>query len=430
VPNVIIRRMINSLSLSAVEKSGITKEFIKPLYDSYCFSNIPQTIKNVLLGEKKKALPVDILSGIEKDYKKIVLFLIDGFGWSFFERHSKKYPFLQQILDKGVVSKLTSQYPSTTAPEVTTIHTGQNVGKSGVYEWFYYEPQLDTVIAPLLFSHAGEKERDSLISTGIDPKMLYPSQTIYKDLGGGGVSSYVFQYQEYANTPYSIVATQGSTVIPYSSFTEALSELEKRLLTNKTKSYYFVYFDGIDKAAHNFGNDSKEADQMVDTFFKHMEEYFLNKLSGKINNTLFMLTADHGHASINPKATIYLNNSFPQIKKWIKKNRKGELIVPAGSCRNMILHIENEYIDEAQKFLRDALAGKAEVYKTSYLIKEGFFAEPSEILLSRIGDLTILPYKNESVWWYEKNKFEIKYLSHHGGMTRDEMEIPLLCLPL
>jgi hypothetical protein len=46
-------------------------------------------------------------------------------------------------------------------------------------------------------------------------------------------------------------------------------------------------------------------------------------------------------------------------------------------------------------------------------------------MLSRLGNLVILPYEQESVWWYEKG-FEQKHYGHHGGLTPQEAEIPLL----
>ena len=74
--------------------------------------------------------------------------------------------------------------------------------------------------------------------------------------------------------------------------------------------------------------------------------------------------------------------------------------------------------------------GPAGLY-LGYLLKRDHSGHSvSENLRSRIGNLVILPYYGESVWWYEKNRFEQNMLGHHGGLTRQEMEIPLLALCL
>jgi hypothetical protein len=46
--------------------------------------------------------------------------------------------------------------------------------------------------------------------------------------------------------------------------------------------------------------------------------------------------------------------------------------------------------------------------------------------MSRVGNLVILPYDGETVWWYDPGRFEQKFYGHHGGLTPGEMEIPLL----
>jgi hypothetical protein len=61
--------------------------------------------------------------------------------------------------------------------------------------------------------------------------------------------------------------------------------------------------------------------------------------------------------------------------------------------------------------------------KTEALIVDGYFgAEVSPRFRERVGNLVILPYRYESVWWYEKGKFEQKFYGHHGGLTPQEME--------
>ena len=425
--------MINAASLEAIKKAKFSKNFIKPLYDSYCFSNIPQTVKNLLLDEKKPALPLDVFGSLPQSYDKVIVFVIDSFGWKFFEKYSEKYSFLQHIKKNAVVSKLTTQYPPTTAAEMTTLHTGLAVGQSGVYEWFYYEPLVDAVIAPLLFSFAGKRVRDNLLATGIEPKKFFPIQTIYKDLQKNGIPSYVFQDAEYAYSPYSQVIFEGAGVSPYSTLSEAITNLTEKTLNDSGKGYYFLYFDKIDKKAHRYGSHTQQFESEVDVLFYTLEK-LLKNLQGKLKNTLFIMTADHGHADIDPATTIYLNEHYPKVKQWMKTSKNGEPIVAAGSCRNMYLHIKEDNLDEAQKFLQQELNGKGEVYKVVDLIKQNFYAsssvELSKTFLDRVGNLVILCYSNQSVWWYEKDKFEIKYHGHHGSMTPDEMETIFACLPL
>jgi len=76
--------------------------------------------------------------------------------------------------------------------------------------------------------------------------------------------------------------------------------------------------------------------------------------------------------------------------------------------------------------LREELKGRAEVYETSELIEAGFFGEgpASERFLARVGNVVVLSYANQSVWWLAPGSHEGK-VSSHGGLTPDEMEIPL-----
>ena len=115
--------------------------------------------------------------------------------------------------------------------------------------------------------------------------------------------------------------------------------------------------------------------------------------------------------------------AFKGFEKFIKSNRSGQLLVPAGSPRDMFLYIKDDLLDEAQDFLVKRLAGKADVVKTESLITDGYFgAEVSSRFRERVGNLVILSYRYESVWWYEKDKFEMKFYGHHGGLTPQEME--------
>lgn len=411
----------------------LSDRFIKPKYDSYCFSNIPGTIKYLLTGDGSSALPVDVLGNLPHKYDTVVLFLIDAFGWSCFEKYADDFAFLQRFQADGTVTKLTSQFPSTTASQVTTIHTGLPVGQNGVFEWHYYEPRLDAIISPLLFSLAGTQKRERLRFKEVTPEEVFPNQTFYQELGQRGIRSHVFQNRVYTPSSFGNVVFQGAEVHAYRSFPEMLINVGELLGQIRSPSYVFVYFDRIDDIGHQYGPDSAQIAAEIDIFLTSMERLLFNKGLSKNHKTLLMVTADHGLAQIDPKTTVYLNLDprFTGFKQFIRKNQTHELLIPAGSCRDMFLYIKKEKLEAAKDFLNERLTGVADVCRVDDLIKEGLFGpEPmSEEFLGRVGNLVILPYENQSVWWYEQGKFEQNFYGHHGGLSKAEMEIPLLMVP-
>jgi predicted AlkP superfamily pyrophosphatase or phosphodiesterase len=387
--------------------------FIQPRYDSNGFAGIPQRISEKLGSGK---------------YDAVVLFLIDGFGWRFFEKFQQEV-FLERIIKQGNVEKLTSQFPSTTAAHMTTIHSGMPVGEHGVFEWYFYEPTLDEVIAPLLFSYAGTSQRDTLKPSGIIAKQLFPKTNIYRTFKQQGIQASVFQHREYTPSTYSDILFKGAKSIGFRTLPEALVNLASELKEIERPAYYFLYFDRIDGIGHEYGPESDQITAEITNFLMTMETVFTGAMQGNKKRILFMLSADHGQVETDPEASIYLNRdpSFHGIEKFLRLNHAGEPIVPAGSARDFFLYVKPEALDEADDFLARRLAGKAEVRKVKEMISEGYFGPSiSAQFHSRVGDLVILPYGGEAVWWYEQNKFEQKFRGHHGGLTKQEMEIPLL----
>lgn len=385
--------------------------FIKPRYDEGGFAGIPDRIKKAFA------------SG---EYDAVVLFLVDGFGWRFFERFQDA-PFLKRMTKQGRVEKLLSQFPSTTAAHLTTIHTGWTVGQSGVYEWIYYEPQVDAIIASLLFSYSGMWERDLLKSTGVQPALLYPRGMFYPELRQMGVEPFVLGMREYTPSTYSSAVMKGAEVRSYKTLSEALINLGSLLEKQTQPSYVHLYFDRIDTLAHEYGPNAPQTEAEIETFLLIMEYYFERIFKGT-KRILFLMTADHGQVEVDPQTTIYLNTNphFAGIDRFLKTNLQGQLLVPAGAARDMFLYVKDNLLEEAQAFLASRLEGKSDVMKTEALINDGYFGpEVSSRLRERVGNLVILPYRYESVWWYEKGKHEQRFYGHHGGLTPEEMETVL-----
>ncbi|MCX7753646.1 MAG: alkaline phosphatase family protein [Anaerolineales bacterium] len=397
-------------------------EFVKPTYGPGGFAGLPGILTSLFEGGH----PLEPFAG---GYDTVILGFIDGFGWRHFEKFAA-HPVLDRFIRHGLAAKWTSQFPSTTSGHVTCIHTGLNVGQSGVFEWNYYEPLLDAMIVPLLFSFSGTAERDQLKATGIDPQKLYPTGTLYQKLQAQGVHSTVFQHREYTPSTYSNIVFEGATARGFKSPAEMFVNLSLALQEARGRNYFFFYYDKIDSVSHDYGPASRQVEAEIELFLYALERFFFSVPLAK-GRTLLLLTADHGQSEVDPATTIYLNRVFPQIGQFLKTNRRGEYLVPGGSCRDMFLYVHENRLDEARELLSKGLEGKAEVVKTEDLMSAGYFGpDVSERLRARVGNLVILPYRYESVWWYEKDKFEQKYYGHHGGLTPQEMEIPLLAVEL
>jgi hypothetical protein len=423
--------MINAESLDAVAAAQLDQRFIRPLYADYGFAQIPQTLRYCLGASERRGVPFGARDDLYQAYDAVILLFVDAFGWRFFERYADRSGFLRRFVDHGLVSKLTSQFPSTTAAHVTAIHTGLPVGQSGVFEWFYYEPRLDALIAPLLFSFAGDKQRDTLVAAGADPAALYPAPTLYQELRQHGVDSYTFQPVAYASSPYSRHVVRGAQIRPYRTLAEGIVNLTQQIERQERRSYYYMYVDGIDTIAHAHGPESPQLAAEIEMFLYAAERLLHSALARGRRRTLLLMTADHGQTATDPATTIYLNRRLPQLERWLKTDRAGRPLVPAGSCRDMFLYVREAQLEEAQAELARALEGHADVRRVADLVAQGFFgaSPPAPVFNERVGNLVILPYHGESVWWHTPGRFEQKHYGNHGGLTRDEMEIQLLALP-
>ncbi len=405
--------------------------FVQPQYNDRCFADIPPTVSHWLTGGGTPALSPEIVGDLPDRFDTVIVMLIDAFGWHQFKQYADDYPFLQQFQQEGVVAQLTSQFPSTTTAHVTCLHTGLPVAQAGLYEWFIYEPQIDGIIAPLLFSHFADNERDTLKNSPLKPEMLYPQPSIYETLKRQGVTSYLLQHRNYAHSTYSNVVCREAKMIPYNTLSEALVNLRFILQEPTSPKYIVFYFDAIDTLSHIYGPSSPHVAAEIDTLLRTLERFFPHDTLRQSNgNSLLLLTADHGQVDIDPQQTIYLNRTprLNRISNDIRRNRQGALIVPSGSPRNMFLHIKPAQVAAAQAYLADGLQGRAAVYQVADLVEQGIFGPlpPSERFWARIGNLVIAPFGSETVWWYEKDRSEITMHGLHGGLSPQEMDIPLL----
>lgn len=428
--------MINTTSVSKLSNSLWYKDFKLPLYSGYSFYCLPNIIKSCFglpIVDTSIAMSSDVLgyyscSGV----KNVALILIDAFGWRFWKYYlDNKYCHAISLETQGVLSCISSCFPSTTSLHVTALSTGQAGGESGIYEWFIYEPRINAAIAPLPFSLARE-ESNILVNFGLKAEHVFPKKTIYEELLTYGVESSFFQEYSIIDSISSSALGKGAKSVPFSGLRNGLSNLRDVLLKKDKPKYCYLYYDCFDTLCHRYGPQSPDVINEGALILKEIDDFMLSIRSTSVKDeTLLLVCADHGHTEVNPNTTIFLNISLPQIVELIEVGYDNKPIAPIGSPRDLFLKIYPCYLEEALTLLKEHLHSIADVYLVTDLINRGFFGPViSSSFVSRVGNLVILPFLGQSVWWYESGVFEMDSVAYHGGLTDDEMSSALLVLNL
>jgi predicted AlkP superfamily pyrophosphatase or phosphodiesterase len=420
--------MIYHDQLNEIRKNKRFGGFLYPYYDHSSIAEIGPSLQAYFgLKPTRTCLKVPQLENQALHKQKAVLLLLDGFSYFHFIRYYKKLPFFELMVKKGDLYPLTSVFPSTTPAALTTIHTGLTPQEHGLPEWSVYFEEFDNIIETLPFKTHDMSDPDGLIHQGGTAQMLYSGETVYDQLQQQGIKSYVYLYKKYANSVYSNAVHKGSTVIPFEDGQELAEKFLQHFNNDEGPGYHMLYWGHIDSVAHHFGADSIEYSDAIAAFSSlFMENLLPGIVKEKARETIFLVTADHGHVSITGDYIINLNR-YPLIEENFLHSEKGKRILPTGSPRDVFLFIDPNKIHEVVEFLREELIGQAEVLQIDEALNLGLFGigEISKKFLKRIGNVLVLPYEHYFVWYEFMPGQPYTLRGIHGGLSEDEMIVPL-----
>ena len=342
----------------------------------------------------------------------MVCVLLDAFGRVFLDRYGDDHPLLRRLLADGRVVDLATQFPSTTTAHVTTMHTGRPVGEHGLYEWNVYEPSAGAVITPLRFTLAGGGPLE-----GLTPEALLPPPTFYERLD---VPSFAFQPSAFSPSTFDGAALRGAEVRPFDDLAHAVRDAADAVAT-PAGGYAYVYYDRIDTIGHVYGPSSPEFDLAVRWALDGLAAGLQAATPGP--RTRLLLTADHGQVDVDPEQILWLDELWPPLPELLE-------LRPAGSARDVFLHVPDARVDEVVAGLTAVLGDRAEVLPVTELLAAGAFGEPGPRLLERLGTVCVLPRAPHTAWLRSAADVQEHFRGHHGGRTPAESSTYLasLCL--
>jgi len=392
-----------------------------PQYKDNSISNIPDLLQDIFNIQNKTLQKNQTTQNSYPEQNiKTILLVVDGFGYNQYLKHIKENPFLTKLTTKGVVEPLTSVFPSQTTNALTTLNTGLTPQEHGLFEYFIYLKNIGIVNA-LRFECIDHKNKQ-LNNENLN-KLLIKGETIHNRLKANGIKTFTHINATNATNACSKLIFQGSTIVPATKTSDMIVQLRKKLENSDGNAYFFVHIDTLDTIAHEYGPNSYEYSAEL-----ALITYLLNKeLVQKINpktaqETLLLLTADHGEIAVNPKETIYL----PKTALHLQTAENHKPIPPTGSPREIFLHIKTEKLTQTKDWLTQKIGNKAQIIETKKAAEKRLFGlgTASEEFFERTGNLMILPYGHETIWFENPEGRKIPYLGQHGGLNKQEMLVP------
>jgi hypothetical protein len=410
-------------------RSGKFDHFVRPDYDGRSVANLAPTIARLLnTNFEGTELKRNLLAEVDEEIGHVILFIVDAFGYNLLFRTKGVRAALDLIFPRGRAKRtfITSVFPSTTSAALTSISTGLTPSEHGMLGYTLFLKELGSVVNMITLSPVNEKEKSRIFDLGLTPERLLPHVKLTEALEQSGIPTRFLIRFELKGSGLSTLLYKRSEAIPYLSLSDMFLSLSK-ILHERKGGLTIVYWDGLDAMQHHYGPFSKETNFELFTFLNSMREFFGNVKRNSLDGVFFMLSSDHGQAETKDELAFKAED--------IKLFKESLAIPPTGEGRCAYMHLRRD----AKRFNRnfeEKLGKHFCLLETGKLALSGLFGKPAvpREYMDRLGDfISIARGASKLVFTYDvRERHEPPFVRYgsHGGLTINEMVVPLITSPL
>ncbi len=400
---------------SFVNQHSFLNNFLWPDYQKNNITNIGNIIGKIFSVEELSR--ANLASDLVDDYsgvEKVVLFVLDGLGFNRLINHMEKHKgAFFDLADRGVLKPFSSTFPSTTSTALTSIFTGLAPSQHGVIGFNMFIPDYGLIFNTLdmrpIHGYSGGIDLAEDFSRNANPWLpqLKNNDTKVKtftrrNLIGSGLSKVIHKHQDLNG---------------YALSSDLMVQVRKAL-QEPGKQFLCVYYAGIDTLEHAYGPYAEETEAELNLFENVLRHELFDKLPTETKRqTLIIATADHG---VEETLQAHFLDD-PEIRNRF-------LLPPTGDMRATYFFPKYNQEQELKTALENNLQGFY-IANSSDLVEKGAFGPPENLdwLKTVVGSLTALSQSKNIVLYplHPGERFQ-SVLGAHGGMTPEEMIVPLL----
>jgi hypothetical protein len=424
ITSEILPRM-KAYRLPGLELDG---DFIHPDYLGGSILNLPSSICQWLGAEPLGAAPLrpELTITSSSGIRRVILILVDALALHRLQRWMSDgtAPVWARLADQGRLAAITSIAPSTTSAALTSLWTGCSPAEHGVVGYELWLKEYGVVGNMILHSPISfENDAGSLLKAGFKPEQFLNQPTLGTHLASRGVKSYALQHRSITRSGLSQMFLRDVDVHGYLTPAELWVNLRHLVESNPNlRQYFWVYTGQLDHFSHYYHPDDERAAAEFAEFSQAFEQNFLNRLSPAIRQgSLVLLTADHGMLATRKSAHYDLRN-HPDLSRHLH-------ILPTGEHRLMYLFLKPGHAEQVHSYFNQIWPGQFVFLDPSEAVAKGLFGpgKPHPRLADRLGDLIVAARGEAYLWWAEK---ENPLIGQHGGLSPDEMIVPLVSVML
>jgi hypothetical protein len=340
--------------------------------------------------------------------KAVVLIAIDGLGFNFFQRHLKK-----SGLEKYLTGSVTSVFPSTTAAAMTSIYTGVAPLNHGILAWFTYFKELGVIgIMPPMLVRGGK----TLIKKGsVDPATLLSIEPLFDRIYA---RCFMLSPAEFILKPYNIVTVGRGQQVGFKTFGQMLERTSNIVKNQPGDNLVLAYWPTYDKIAHEAGTTSTaaldHAKQVADDLV-----VFIEKFKPANPDARVIITADHGLVDTKPDELIKLE-AHPGLKDTLTMPLCGE-------PRAAFCYVRPSKATQFEDYVERNLAYACTAVRIRDVLDAGVFGkfELHPHFFDRVGDYVLFMKGTYVIKDLLLGETRSPLIGHHGGISEDEMLVPL-----
>jgi hypothetical protein len=398
--------------------------FVMPDYDGGGLLNIPGTVLDVLgAREPGDAPPLTGLDpALREGVRQVVVVLADGLGWWQLELLCDQghTPFIAELRerarrrDRAQLLEATTVFPSTTAAAITTLNTARTPLEHGNIAYFVWLDEFAQVTAMLRWGPAITRRGSYFDDPAVDPRRFVMVPSIHARLRERGIPSYVIEPEMFRSEAMTRMHAAEANFVGYVVPSTMGVRLRAGLADAPRPSYVYAYWSGIDTVSHLYGPRSQEAAieaAIFDVTLRHA-------LAGRaVGDTLVLLTADHGHVTTDPDKMLDIVGD-EELRALLRNP-------PAGEPRLVFLHTDRP--EAVRDHIDRKWPGLVTLLDRDELIDAGLFGRGDPALARRrIGEVVGLLDGDLSASIVKVEGQTVRHRGSHGGMSADEMRIPIL----